>query len=102
MLQGRLGTASARTLYRIAPAIMVMALSMTAPQALWAQAQLENPGGGSFQSGIGVVSGWACNASKIEIVFDNTMKLQAGYGTIRTDTQKVCGDTNNGFSLLWK
>ena len=25
----------------------------------------------------------------------------AGYGTIRTDTAPVCGDSDNGFGLLW-
>jgi len=62
---------------------------------------LENPQAGSFQSGIGVISGWACNAAVIEIVIDNGSPLQAGYGTTREDTHVTCGDANNGFSLLW-
>ncbi|MCE2483962.1 MAG: hypothetical protein J4F42_00510, partial [Desulfurellaceae bacterium] len=52
------------------------------------------------QSGIGVISGWACEAEEIVIEL-NGMPLQAGYGTIREDTRSVCGDANNGFSLLW-
>ena len=61
---------------------------------------------GSFQSGIGVISGWACAADLVEIVFENgttgeQTTVDAGYGTVRTDTEPVCGDTDNGFGLLW-
>ena len=31
---------------------------------------LENPQPGSFQSGIGVISGWVCDAQRIDIEFD--------------------------------
>ena len=62
---------------------------------------LENPPPGSFQSGVGVISGWACEAQTIEISFDGGPRIQAGTGTIREDTQGVCGDTNNGFGLLY-
>ena len=61
---------------------------------------LENPRAASFQSGVGVISGWACEAGEIVIELDG-MPLRAGYGTTRTDTRDRCGDTNNGFSLLW-
>ncbi|MBM4255828.1 MAG: hypothetical protein FJ147_08015 [Deltaproteobacteria bacterium] len=60
---------------------------------------LENPAPGSFHSGIGVVSGWACEAQRIDLEF-NGIRLQAAYGTGREDTRQVCGDTNNGFGLL--
>ena len=62
---------------------------------------LENPQPGSFQSGIGVISGFVCNASLIEISFDNGTPFEAAYGTSRSDTATVCGDANNGFSLLF-
>ncbi|MGE0820581.1 MAG: SGNH/GDSL hydrolase family protein [Candidatus Binatia bacterium] len=61
---------------------------------------LENPSPGSFQSGIGVVSGWVCDAQRIDIQFDG-QSLQAAYGTSREDTRQVCGDANNGFGLLF-
>ena len=61
---------------------------------------LENPRSTSFQSGVGVISGWACHAHEIVIELDG-MPLKAGYGTTRTDTRSACSDTNNGFSLLW-
>ena len=64
------------------------------------QALLENPSQNSLQSGVGVISGWACEAEEIIIELDGT-PLKAGYGTTREDTRGVCGDANNGFSLLW-
>ena len=63
-------------------------------------AVLENPSLGSAQSGVGVISGWACEAEEIVIEL-NGVPYRAGYPTTRPDTQDVCGDTNNGFSLLW-
>ena len=62
---------------------------------------LENPGAGSFQSGVGLFSGWVCDAQRIEIEINGSVTLEAGYGTIREDTASVCGDTNNGFGLLF-
>ncbi len=62
--------------------------------------QLENPGPTSFQSGLGVLSGWVCDADIVEIEI-NGQPQPAGYGTARGDTQAACGDTNNGFGLLF-
>ncbi len=76
-------------------------LSIVSVRTVWAQSTLENPQPGSFQSGIGVISGWACDAERIEIIFNETDTWQASYGTRRTDTQGVCGDANNGFGLLF-
>ncbi|MBK9951207.1 MAG: trypsin-like peptidase domain-containing protein [Candidatus Competibacteraceae bacterium] len=70
---------------------------------------LDNPQPGSYQSGITVVSGWACvpgaaqdapEIGQVTIEIDGSTVLRASYGTPRTDTQSVCGDTNNGFGLL--
>lgn len=63
--------------------------------------QLENPAPGSFQSGLGLISGWVCNASRIDIDIDGRATFQAAYGTGRADTQSACGDTNNGYGLLF-
>ena len=73
------------------------------PQAVGAQVRLENPQPDSAQSGIGVISGWACEAQQIEIEFDNDSahRWRAGTKTSRPDTQAVCGDTDNGFGLLY-
>ena len=62
---------------------------------------LENPQPGSFQSGVGVISGFVCDATRIEIAFNGGTPFEAAYGTSRGDTQSLCGDTNNGFSLLF-
>ncbi len=64
------------------------------------RAMLENPAPDSYQSGVSVISGWACDAEEIVIEIDG-MPFLAAYGTVREDTQEVCGDTDNGFSLLW-
>ena len=78
-----------------------MVFCLCSPPLLWAQAVLENPQPDSFQSGIGVISGFVCQAARIEIEFDGETTFEAGYGTSRGDTQSVCGDTNNGFGLLF-
>jgi YVTN family beta-propeller protein len=65
------------------------------------QEVLGNPQPDSFQSGIGVISGFVCDASQILIEFNGTATFEAAYGTSRGDTQDICGDSNNGFSLLF-
>ena len=51
----------------------------------------------SFQSGVGVLSGWVCEAEEVVIQI-NGSPLPVPYGLARPDTQAVCGDTDNGFS----
>ena len=62
---------------------------------------LENPGDGSSRSGIGVISGWVCEAEVVTLVIDDSAPQEAAYGTERLDTEGTCGDTNNGFGLLF-
>ena len=62
---------------------------------------LENPGPNSFQSGIGVLSGWVCDAETVELAIGTAGRQVAAYGTERLDTQGACGDTANGFGLLF-
>ena len=61
---------------------------------------LENPGPMSFQSGIGTIWGWVCDADEVTIEI-NGRAQPARYGTKRLDTKAVCGDTYNGFELLY-
>ena len=61
---------------------------------------LENPGPNSFQSGVGLISGWVCDAEVVEIELNGTPQ-EAAYGTLRSDTEAVCGDIDNGFGLLF-
>lgn len=63
-------------------------------------AKLEDPRPGTFQSGIGLIRGWICTAGRVDIEIDGRSSLPAVYGEPRGDTQTVCGDSNNGFSLL--
>ena len=62
---------------------------------------LENPGPNSFQSGVGVISGWVCEADEVTLTLGTLPPQGAGYGTERLDTQAACGDTDNGFGLLF-
>ena len=66
---------------------------------------LENPGPHSFQSGIGVISGWVCEAEAVTLEITpadgEVVELAAAYGTERADTVGACGDTDNGFGLLF-
>ncbi len=60
---------------------------------------LENPVAGSFQSGIGLVSGWVCGAEQVEIEIDGTATFEAAFGASREDMTELCDDTNTGFGL---
>ena len=65
----------------------------------------ENPRPESFQSGIGVISGWVCEARFVSIWIRSEgepqwSKFRAAYGTPRADTRAECGDIDNGFGLL--
>ncbi len=62
---------------------------------------LENPGSNSFQSGLGVISGWVCEGEAVEIEIGALDPQRAAYGTERLDTESVCGDADNGFGLLF-
>ena len=63
---------------------------------------LEVPANGSFQSGIGYVSGWVCEAERIAIVIDGGLHLPPVARNIsRGDTEAQCGDTENGFITQW-
>ena len=80
--------------------VMVYTLD-SAPSVPGPQARLENPAPESFQSGISVISGWACEAEEIVIEL-NGMPLPAAYGTERESAvERVCGHSDAGFSLLW-
>ena len=65
---------------------------------------LENPSPASFQSGLGLISGWVCDAEGVTIEIEKAdgevVEVAAAYGTERADTAGVCGDTANGFGVL--
>ena len=65
---------------------------------------LENPQPASYLSGITVFSGWACRPGagigRVDVELDGA-RWQASHGTERPDTAGVCGDTDNGWGLLF-
>ena len=61
---------------------------------------LENPRAGAHQSGVGVISGWVCEADTVAIEI-NGVPYPVPYGTARLDTEDACGDVDNGFGLLF-
>lgn len=65
------------------------------------QGNLEIPQNGSAQSGVSVISGWSCDANRVEVSFNGGPLIEAAYGTTRNDTEGVCGDTDNGWGLLF-
>ena len=63
---------------------------------------LENPGNGQHYSGIGVISGWKCEADgALTVRFNGGAPLPLAYHNERADTASVCGDANNGFVAIW-
>lgn len=79
--------------------LRIVVLLLAVSSSAFAQGNLENPTPNSFQSGQGIISGWHCQATTIEIVVDGTIRVQAPYGTLRGDTLSSCGDVNNGFGF---
>ena len=84
-------------------------LLLTCALVLWAAgstlahaAVLENPGNGRLYSGIGVISGWKCEADgDLTVRFNDGESTPLAYLNDRPDTQSVCGNTNNGFVAVW-
>lgn len=64
------------------------------------KAQLESPSEGSYESGIGLIRGWVCNATKVEVEIDGGLLLKAAYGSPRPDAQAICGAADTGFGLI--
>jgi hypothetical protein len=62
---------------------------------------LENPVDAATASGVSVISGWHCTATRIEIQIDTAPLLRAGHGTTRPDTEAVCGHSGSGFGLTF-
>ena len=48
-----------------------------------------------------MLSGWVCEADTVELAIGTLPPQVAAYGTERLDTESVCGDTDNGFGLLF-
>ena len=66
---------------------------------VWAQSTLDNPLPDSFQSGIGLISGWSCDTDQITIAIDGQNPVTAAYGTTRFDVAAICDTDAVGFGL---
>ena len=64
------------------------------------KAVIENPAPDSVQSGVGLISGWACVADRVEISLDGGARLKVPGEMGRADVQPVCGHGTAGFGLL--
>lgn len=71
---------------------------LTEAQAL--RASIEIPAQDSVQSGIGLISGWACLAENIEISIDGGARVKVPAEAPRGDVESVCSHPNAGFGLL--
>ena len=81
--------------------LLVVAAGVAACTGALGAGSLENPQPKSTESGIGVVSGWNCQATAITIQVDNSPPIAAPYGSQRADTATTCGGkSNTGFSYL--
>ena len=68
--------------------------------ALVRAATLENPGNGSFNSGIGVISGWKCTANgSLTVRFNGGDAIPLAYGNERSDVRDAgaCPSAQVGF-----
>ena len=82
--------------------ITVLLLALSATAAFGApKGALENPQPNDYASGIYLFSGWVCDAESVQIGLDGAQLLDVAYGTERPDTDAACGDSDNGFGLLW-
>lgn len=78
--------------------------ALTFSSVTFSQFNFESPAESSIESGVGVVRGWACNAEKIQVIFDDKETLDLPYGGDRPDTNSICNnDGKNGFGsvIFW-
>lgn len=74
---------------------------LSAQDLVVSRARLESPSEGSFASGVGLIRGWVCDATTVEVEMDGGERWLTAYGTRREDTMAVCGDSDNGFGLTF-
>ncbi len=67
-------------------------------------ASLENPSGGLFYSGVGVISGWKCEANgELTVRFNGGDPIPLVYGSERPDVLDAgaCASADVGFVAIW-
>ena len=83
----------------VLPSILVGAFLVGGPAHA---ARLEVPADNLVISGVNVISGWKCDAmGDITIRFNGGEPVRLVYGSERADTEKLCGDSDNGFVAVW-
>ena len=81
-----------------------LGLVVLAPSLAHADAALENPSGGLFYSGIGVISGWKCEANgELTVHFNDGDPIPLVYGSERPDVLDAgaCDSADVGFVAIW-
>jgi hypothetical protein len=76
------------------------AIAFLAPATVLAVGFFENPADNATVSGVSIVSGWHCTATRVEVEFDGSIRTPAATGTDRLDTLDTCGRRDTGFGLL--
>ena len=82
---------------------LCLGLVVLAP-ALVHAAALENPSGGLFYSGVGVISGWKCEANgELTVRFNGGEPIPLVYGSERPDVLDVgaCASADVGFVAIY-
>ena len=79
--------------------IAVLGLVLALSSLGWAD-RIEVPVQESTVSGIGILSGWKCEAGTLTVRFNDGEHVEILYGSSRGDTLDVCGDAENGYALL--
>lgn len=79
---------------------IIGAAALWLPALACAQGALENPANNATDSGIGIISGWHCSATRVEAIVDGKSIGFAYVGSERMDTASICGKSNTGFALL--
>ena len=82
---------------------LCLGLIVLAPSLAQAAA-LENPSGGLFYSGIGVISGWKCEANgELTVRFNDGDPIPLVYGSERPDVLDAgaCASADVGFVAIW-
>ncbi len=77
-------------------ALTILTLASVAPASV-----LENPAPNGHYSGIGIISGWKCDAGELTVRFDGGNAIPLTHGSERADTLPICGVIDTGFVSLF-
>ncbi len=97
------GRTTFRKTQRFVLLYLCLGLVLLAPTLVHA-ASLENPSGGLFYSGVGVISGWKCEANgELTVRFNGGESIPLVYGSERPDVLDAgaCASADVGFVAIW-